>query len=254
MPENLNLSLRFEEAGESASEDGGGPVARVFVDSACSYLKDGGAPVISLDCGSIGEFETEAERLKNEIDGILDEARRRFGGRDVEAPGKAKKPSERDEDRPNGASEPSLSIHDDLRVRDRMTRDVETLKPNDKVLMADELMEAGNFRHVVVVNEQETEVVGVVSHSDISFSALAWSVGEGKNAHDRILGKLPLKQVMQHSVTTVSPDARLTEAARMMAEKKIGCLPVTENDRLVGILTTGDILAMVISARVDGGD
>ena len=254
MSDNINLSLRFDEAGECDSEGGMEPVARVFVDSACSYLKDSGASVISVDCGSIREFETEVKRLKNEIDAILDEARRRFEGRGVEAPVRTGESPQQEQNHPKGAVEPSLSIHDDLRVRDRMTRDVETLKPNDKVMTAEELMKAGSFRHVVVVNEAETEVIGLLSHSDICFSALAWNLGEGRTAHDRILGQLPVKQVMQNVVTTVSPDARVTEAARMMAEKKIGCLPVTENDRLVGIVTTGDILAMVTGAQYDGVD
>lgn len=253
MPENINLSLRFEEARGSDSEGGSEPVARIFVDSACSYLKDGGAPVISLDCGSIREFETEAARLENEIDAILDEARLRFEGHDIAEPVR-EEPSQRGKDRPEGASNPWLSIREDLRVRDRMTSEVKTVKPNDKVLMAEELMKVGGFRHVVVVDEAETEVVGVLSHSDICFSALSWSLGEGRTAHDRILGKLPVKQVMQNVVTSVSPDARLTEAARMMAEKKLGCLPVTENDRLVGIVTAGDILAMVTGAQYEDVD
>jgi CBS domain-containing protein len=50
---------------------------------------------------------------------------------------------------------------------------------------------------------------------------------------------------MSAPVITVSPDARLKEAARMMMEKKIGCLPVVENDTLVGLLTESDILRYV---------
>ena len=254
MPENLNLSLRFEEASESDSEDGAGSIARVFVNSACSYLKDSGAPVISLDCGSVREFEAEIERLRNEIDAISNEARQRFEGLSEATPAKGEA-SQGAKGRAEEPSLPPLLIPDDVRVRDCMTRDVKTLKPNDKVLVAEELMKVGNFRHMIVVDDEETEVVGVLSHSDICFSALEWSLGEGRTAHDRLLGELPVKQVMQSSVKTVSPDARLTEAAELMAENKISCLPVTEEDRLVGILTAGDFLAMLTGAAYgDEGD
>jgi CBS domain-containing protein len=136
-----------------------------------------------------------------------------------------------------------------------MTRDVRTLKPNDKILIAEELMKVGRFRHIVVVDEAGGEVVGVLSHSDICFNALAWSLGEGRTAHDRLLGTLPVKQVMQNSVLTVRPDAPLSEAARTMAENQISCLPVIDSGRLVGILTAGDFLAMVTGAHYgDDGD
>jgi CBS domain-containing protein len=84
---------------------------------------------------------------------------------------------------------------------------------------------------------------------------LEWSLGEGRTAHDRLLGELPVKQVMRSSVKTVRSDARLTEAAELMAENKISCLPVTEENRLVGIITAGDFLAMLTGATYgDEGD
>jgi CBS domain-containing protein len=246
---NVNLSLEFEEPDERSPKGRAAGTARIFVESACSYLKESGAPVISLDCHSAADFAAEAERLKGEIDSALQEAQRRFQGRaGEEQPAAA--PSARATAAAPTPKHP-LSIREDLRVRDRMTRDVKTLKPNDRITVAEELMKVGSFRHVVVVSDDETEVVGVLSQNDICFNALAWNLGEGRAAHDRILGELPVKQVMRGTVTSVSPDALLSDAARTMIESKIGCLPVVEHDQLVGILTAGDFLAMLTDASYD---
>lgn len=251
MAENQNLSLRFESVRSADRETG--TQASIYVDFACSYLKDSGAPVLTAACRNAREFEREAARLKGEIDAILEEARRRFGetGGASSRPRAAETPTDA-----AGAPEPAkqpLSIRRDLLVRDRMTRDVKTLRANDEILVAEELMKVGSFRHVVVVDDAGAQVVGVLSHSDICFNALAWNLGGGHVQHDRIVGKMAVKQVMQNSVATIRPDASLAEAAQLMVEKKINCLPVTDNDRLVGVLTTGDFLAMWSDALFSDG-
>jgi len=54
-----------------------------------------------------------------------------------------------------------------------------------------------------------------------------------------------VKEVMSSNVITTTPDTPLVEAARVLMDRKIGCLPVLEDDRLVGILTESDFVAMV---------
>jgi len=54
---------------------------------------------------------------------------------------------------------------------------------------------------------------------------------------------LPVKEVMAANLLTTTPDTPLSEAARLMAERKIGCLPVVEKDNLIGILTESDFVA-----------
>jgi CBS domain-containing protein len=242
--ENLNLGLQVEEPGEAG--EGSARTARVFVDSACSYLKGSGAPVISRDCESLRELESEVQRLWGELDEVLREARLRFGAED-----RAAAPAEE----PAGGTEASArpaSLDGSLRVCDVMTSNVQTLKPNDTIRLAEELMKVGSFRHVVVVDDQGHEVVGVLSQQDICFNALAWNLGGGRKAHDRLVGEMAVKQVMQKAVQTVRPDAFLADAARVMAENKISCVPVTESDQLLGILTAGDLLALLTRAAPAG--
>jgi CBS domain-containing protein len=128
-------------------------------------------------------------------------------------------------------------------VADVMTRDVHTLGPNDRLALAEELMKQGRFRHVVVVDDGR--VVGVVSQRDIFHGALAWSLGQGRRAHETLLASSAVKDVMASNVVTVDPQAVLAEAAALLRDHKIGCLPVVAGDELVGILTEGDFLALL---------
>jgi CBS domain-containing protein len=253
MSENLNLELDFVESAEQSSSAGSRAAARVYVASACCYLKDGGAPTITRDCASFADFEREIGRLKAECDAILQDARLRFGESASAEPGESPRAGARERSAAS-ASGPSagkvpLKLEQDLKVEDRMTRSVRTLHPNDKLSLADELMKIGNFRHVVVVTDDSHEVVGVVSHRDIFYGALSWSVGQGAAAHQRVLDALPVKNVMASAVTTIAPDTSLADAARTMLEGRVGCLPVVKDERLVGILTEGDFLSMLTEAK-----
>jgi acetoin utilization protein AcuB len=239
--EDANLGLEFVEAppGEGAL------VATVYLATVCSYLKSGGAPTLTVDCHSFPELESEVARLKAECDALLEEAARRFAtAGDVAA-----------QSRPATGEvgtavtgKKTLEIRQELRVEDRMSREVRTLGRNDKLSLADELMKAGSFRHVVVV--EKGEIVGVISQRDLFYGALAWSVGLGSAAHDKALAAVPVKQVMQGDVVTVTPETSLSEAARIMLESRVGCLPVVAAGGLVGILTEGDFLSTFTEAKV----
>jgi len=132
-----------------------------------------------------------------------------------------------------------------LRVRDVMTPDVTTLKRNDKLTLADDIMNLGRIRHMPVLDDDEQQVVGLVSQRDLFRGALARALGYSKHAQRKIMDTLSVKEIMTTDVITTSPDTPLVEAARVLAERKIGCLPVVEDGHLVGILTEGDFVAMV---------
>jgi CBS domain-containing membrane protein len=132
-----------------------------------------------------------------------------------------------------------------FRVADVMTREVTTIRRNDEVGMADAVMRIGAFRHLPVVSDDDdTRVVGVLSQRDLFRGALARALGYGEHAQDKVLGMLVAKEVMKEPAVTTTPDALLSDAARVMIENKIGCLPVVEAGKLVGILTEGDFVAL----------
>ena len=130
-----------------------------------------------------------------------------------------------------------------------MTRDIKTMRRNDKLSIAEELMHVGKFRHVIVLEDNSDDICGVISHRDIFHGALAWSTGQGRNAFQKSLKTIPIKDVMNTKIITITPEAPLAEASQIMLEKKIGCLPVLEGRLLVGILTEGDFLAVLSRAQ-----
>ena len=132
-----------------------------------------------------------------------------------------------------------------LKVRDVMTADPTTLKRNDKLTLADDIMRLGRVRHLPVTDDDGQTLVGIVTQRDLFRDALAQALGYGKRDQRKLLDSLAVKDVMTTAVVTIRSDASLVYAARLLTERKIGCLPVVENGRLVGILTEGDFVALI---------
>jgi CBS domain-containing protein len=133
-----------------------------------------------------------------------------------------------------------------LLVREIMSQDVTTLKRNDELIIADDVMRLGRIRHLPVVDdEDEGKVVGIISQRDLFRTALARTIGYGEFAQSRVMKLLKVKEVMTSDVVSIGPDAPLEEAARIMWKRKLGCLIVMDGDRLAGILTEGDFVKLV---------
>jgi CBS domain-containing membrane protein len=128
-------------------------------------------------------------------------------------------------------------------VRDVMTQDVTTLDHNEKLLVADDLMRLGRIRHLPVV-DSDGALAGIISQRDLFHSALLRALGYGQHAKQQAMNLLVLKEAMKADVVTVTPDAPLSEAAKTMLERKIGCLVVVEAKKIVGILTESDFVKL----------
>ena len=126
------------------------------------------------------------------------------------------------------------------KVRDIMATNVITLRRNDSLDIANDIMTQDRIRHFPVV--EEGQLVGVVSQRDLFHASLGSVMKYGEKAQRAYLGTIRAKEVMSHPPTTISPDAPIKEAARLMVEKKIGCLPVVEGELLVGLVTETDVL------------
>ncbi len=129
-------------------------------------------------------------------------------------------------------------------TRDLMTRPVKTLGRNDRLSMADEVMRTERIRHLPVLDDTG-RVVGVVSQRDLFLNALVRALGFGSATRDKTLATLLVKDVMSDGAVTTTPDTPIADAARLMVERKIGCLPVVEGDELIGILSESDIVSAV---------
>jgi len=131
-----------------------------------------------------------------------------------------------------------------LLVRDVMSRKVHTVERNDELAIADALMKQERVRHLPVLDESG-EVCAVVSQRDLFRGALLRALGFGSRSEDMMLKQLPVKEAMSTDLQTTTPVTPVAEAARLMIERKIGCLPVVENRKLVGIVTETDFVRLV---------
>ena len=112
-------------------------------------------------------------------------------------------------------------------VGNRMTKEPITVEPEDLLIRAAHKMQFGGFRRLPVVSEGK--LVGIVSERDLRKH-------HGPLEHTKING------VMSENPVTVTPATILEEAAEILLERQIGGLPVLVEGRLVGIITTSDIL------------
>ena len=114
-----------------------------------------------------------------------------------------------------------------------MTRDLFTVRPEDLVDLAASLMDWRHIRHEPV-EDNDGRLVGLVSHR-----ALLRLLGQGLKTEDP---SVPVRQIMKPDPITVTPETPTLQAIELMRVHKLGCLPVTEEDRLVGITTECDLI------------
>ena len=136
------------------------------------------------------------------------------------------------------------------KVREVMTPEVATLKSSDHLDLAHDVMTLGRIRHMPVLAGER--VVGIVSQRDL-FRAAVSSVLDFRPAAEREwLGKIRVEEVMATQVETADPDWPIATAVGLMLDKKIGCLPVVEGGRLIGLLSESDCLRLLARLLAPG--
>jgi acetoin utilization protein AcuB len=139
-------------------------------------------------------------------------------------------------------------------VQERMTKQPVTASPEMPVADALALMRDRKIRRLLVV-DQSGKLVGIVSDRDLLQASPSPATSLSVWEITYLLSKITLKSVMTTKVITVSPDEPLENAARIMADNKIGGLPVVENGAIVGIITETDLFKVfleLLGARVTG--
>jgi CBS domain-containing protein len=122
-----------------------------------------------------------------------------------------------------------------------MSREVVTLKRNDTLQTADDVMRLGRIRHLPIVDDDE-QLAGIVTQRDLFHGGLLRALGYGTHARGKALEALVIKEAMTTEVVTTTPDTPLTVAAKTMLERKIGCLVVVYGEKIVGIITESDFV------------
>lgn len=135
-------------------------------------------------------------------------------------------------------------------VKTYMTPNPVTIGPDENFPQAMHLMRKRKIRHLPVV--ERGKLVGIVVEEDLLSNQPSPATSLGMYEIYSLLESLRIRQIMTHPVLTVEGDCPLEEAARLMVENKISCLPVMEDDKLVGIITATDVFKVLVD--VLGGD
>jgi acetoin utilization protein AcuB len=142
-----------------------------------------------------------------------------------------------------------------MKVHQLMSERVATIGESETCCDAAQRMASRRVRHLPVVNAAG-RLIGVVTDRDLRHLLFEPTVfrAVGTVAVDRLLKRVPVRDVMSSPVVSVGPDDELEEAARTMLEDKIGCLPVVKDGLVVGIITETDLLHRILGADTACGE
>jgi CBS domain-containing protein len=144
----------------------------------------------------------------------------------------------------------SVPADSEIRVRDIMQTGIVTISAGDTLSTVEDIMTLGGLRHIPVV--RGGTLVGVVSERDLLRASLSNLTGFGHEERRAFLQVVEIARVMSTPPIVISPDAEIGQAARLLAEKRIGCLPVIEEGKLVGLLTETDVLRYIAGSWYPG--
>ncbi len=131
-------------------------------------------------------------------------------------------------------------------VKEWMTRELVTARPETTLPEAHKLMEENNIRRLPVL--EDGRLVGIVTRGDVRGAEPSQATSLSIWELNYLLSKLKIGEIMTRYPITVSPGATIREAAQLMLDNKISGLPVVgDGGRVVGIITESDIFRLVVS-------
>lgn len=136
-----------------------------------------------------------------------------------------------------------------MTVREIMTSDVTTVQETEMLLDAAMIFARSSLRHLPVL--KDSMLVGVITERDVKRFAPGVLSGVTSGKYNEIMETTPLSRVMTRDPMTLQPDQDVADAAEILSTKRFGCLPVVENGKLVGIVTTSDMLRLMARIMKD---
>ena len=139
-------------------------------------------------------------------------------------------------------------------VKDRMSKHPLTITDTESISDTHRYMQEQSVRHLPVV-DKEGKMVGLVTDKDLLRAEPSAATSLSMWEIHSLLDRVKVKDVMVRDVITTAEDTPIEEAAQLMRDHKIGCLPVMRQGKMVGIITETDILSTFMeffSARQKG--
>lgn len=126
-----------------------------------------------------------------------------------------------------------------------MTKNLITLNTTDDLMKAEKLFKANQIRHIPVVDGDK--IIGILSYTDILRISFADSFDENENSVDAVVYNMfTIEQVMAKNLVSVSSSTTIKDVAHILANNEFHALPVVDDWKLVGIVTTTDLINYLI--------
>jgi CBS domain-containing protein len=126
-----------------------------------------------------------------------------------------------------------------------MTKKIITLNSNDQLETAERLFKENHIRHIPVV--EGDAIIGMLSLTDllrISFADGAYE--EDSDVETIVYNMFTISQVMAKNLKSISSNTTIKEVAEILANKEFHALPVVDDEKLVGIVTTTDLIKYLL--------
>lgn len=127
----------------------------------------------------------------------------------------------------------------------KMTTDLITVTPNTSIIKARDLLREHNIKQVPVI-DKKGGLVGILTDRDIKQAWASPATTLSIYELTYVLQKLTVESVMVKDVIIITPDATIERAAKILHDRKIGSLPVVEGGKLVGIITSADLMEVFL--------
>lgn len=129
-------------------------------------------------------------------------------------------------------------------IRNLMTKDIITLNLSNTLYTAEKRLKKHHIRHIPVVEEEK--IIGLISLSDLKRVSFIDAYSKEGTEDTPVYNLLSIRDMMIKDPLTVSPETTILEVSKLLASKEFHSLPVVEGDKLVGIITTTDLLHFFI--------
>ena len=127
----------------------------------------------------------------------------------------------------------------------KMTTDLITVTPDTPLVKARDLLREHNIKQVPVV-DQKGKLLGILTDRDIKQAWASPATTLSIYELTYVLQKLTVESVMVRDLITVTPNSTIERAAKILHDRKIGSLPVVEDGKLVGIITSTDLMEVLL--------
>ncbi|MFA6845289.1 MAG: CBS domain-containing protein [Sphaerochaetaceae bacterium] len=130
-------------------------------------------------------------------------------------------------------------------IERRMTRNPVTATPDMSIVEASALMKQEKV-HRLPVLDKDKNLVGIISEKDILYATPSPASSLSIHEMAYLLSKLTVKKLMSKDVVSITKDTTVEEAARLMVDQDLSCLPVLEDGHLVGIVSKSDMFKILL--------